>query len=119
MRTADHGLRPPASRAGREVERAVQLMALDADERHESPLAHARLEAGEIFRVGFDVLVDRLDIARQAADDTGSHTREIRKRAVWHETAAEALDETVGRVLTGLDDDDAERGHGRASRTGV
>ena len=59
-----HAPVPPGVR--REVQGAMELVALHAHQRHQRPAAPGPLEQGEVPQVGVDVFVDGMDVDRRA-----------------------------------------------------
>jgi hypothetical protein len=106
VRPAEDGADAALARERGQIERAVELVALDAHEREQDAHSGGRIEKREIREVCPNVLVHGVDLAGDAADPSGGQAPDVGDGAVGHEAPAEALDETVGPVLARLDDDD-------------
>ncbi len=101
-----HAPVPPGIR--REVQRAMELVALHAHQGQQRPAAPGPSEQGQVPQVGMDVFVDRVDFHRRAAQPGRRHAPHIRHRAVGHEPPPKALHVAVRRVLAGLENHDSE-----------
>ena len=110
MRPADHGGRAAGESQGREIESALELMALHPNQGQENVYAGIGIEKQSVRQVRLHVFVHRADFATSPADLARSHAREVGDRAVGHEAAPEALDESVRAVLARLENDDPKRG---------
>ena len=109
MRPADDRHAAPRYREGSQIERAVELMALHANQRHEFVRAPAGRHIGEISGVGMNVFVNRPDIGKLAPEDPLGQVPHIGQRAIRHESLAEPLNVTVRTVLARFDQNNFQR----------
>ena len=95
MRAADDRHAPVPPGVCRQVERAMELVALHAHQRQQRPAASGPAEQRKVLQVGVDVLVDRVDFDRAAAHDSRRHAPHVGHGAVGHESPAKPLDGAV------------------------
>ena len=108
---ARHGMRPAddavthamVARVGGEIEGAVKLVRLDADERDQRNGLGIVMQQAEVTQVLPHVLVDRADLDRGVADACRRHAGDVVERGIGHEPPFETLHRTVGAVLARLD----------------
>ncbi len=86
----------------------MQLMTLHAHQCEQRPVASGSLQQGEVMQVRMDVLIDRVNFGGCVAHDSRRHASQVRHSAVGHEAPAKALHVAIGRVLTGLQNDDSQ-----------
>ena len=97
---------PPGIR--REVQRAMELVALHAHQRQQRPAAPGPLEQGQVPQVGMDVFVDRVDFHLSAAQPGRRHAPHMRHGAVGHEPPPKTFHVAIRPVLAGLENHDSE-----------
>src|SRR5262249_23079620 len=112
VRAAEDGQAAPLLGEGREIERPVELMTLDANESHKGLATRSRLEETQIVETRLDVLVDRVNLEAGFADPLPRKAREIATGAVGQEAPAEAFAPAVRSVFARFDEDDAKRSGG-------
>ena len=95
--------RQPFFRMCGKIECAVELVALYADKRQQGLSARFAAKQSQVLQISMHVLVDRMHFDRRAADKLRSHARTVRHGAIGHKALVKTLDETLGRVLAGFE----------------